>query len=247
MLLQGKNAIVTGASRGIGRAIALELATLGANVACVSRSLDSLQETIQGVTALGRKAQGYALDVANTEAVDKAVEQIAQDFGSLDILVNNAGVTRDTLMMRMSEQDWDFVLDTNLKGAFNWIKPVTRTMIRQRSGTVVNIASVVGLIGNAGQVNYAASKAGLIGLTKSVAREVASRGITVNVVCPGFIETDMTKELSEEVRKKVLEQIPLKRFGQAEDIAKMVGFLCGPSSNFITGQTFTVDGGMVMS
>ena len=247
MLLQGKNAIVTGASRGIGRAIALELATLGANVACVSRSLDSLQETIQGVTALGRKAQGYALDVANTEAVDKAVEQISQDFGALDILVNNAGVTRDTLMMRMSEQDWDFVLDTNLKGAFNWIKPVTRTMIRQRSGTVVNIASVVGLIGNAGQVNYAASKAGLIGLTKSVAREVASRGITVNVVCPGFIETDMTKELSEEVRKKVLEQIPLKRFGQAEDIAKMVGFLCGPNSNFITGQTFTVDGGMVMS
>lgn len=247
MLLQGKNAIVTGASRGIGRAIALELAALGANVACVSRSLDSLQETIQGVTALGRKAQGYALDVANTEAVDKAVEQISQDFGSLDVLVNNAGVTRDTLMMRMSEQDWDFVLDTNLKGAFNWIKPVTRTMIRQRSGTVVNIASVVGLIGNAGQVNYAASKAGLIGLTKSVAREVASRGITVNVVCPGFIETDMTKELSEEVRKKVLEQIPLKRFGQAEDIAKMVGFLCGPDSRFITGQTFTVDGGMVMS
>ena len=247
MLLQGKNAIVTGASRGIGRAIALELAALGANVACVSRSLDSLQETIQGVTALGRKAQGYALDVANTEAVDKAVEQLSQDFGSLDVLVNNAGVTRDTLMMRMSEQDWDFVLDTNLKGAFNWIKPVTRTMIRQRSGTVVNIASVVGLIGNAGQVNYAASKAGLIGLTKSVAREVASRGITVNVVCPGFIETDMTKELSEEVRKKVLEQIPLKRFGQAEDIAKMVGFLCGPDSRFITGQTFTVDGGMVMS
>ncbi len=247
MLLQGKNAIVTGASRGIGRAIALELATLGANVACVSRSLESLQETIQGVTALGRKAQGYALDVANTEAVDKTVEQITQDFGALDILVNNAGVTRDTLMMRMSEEDWDFVLDTNLKGAFNWIKPVTRLMIRQRSGTVVNIASVVGLIGNAGQVNYSASKAGLIGLTKSVAREVASRGITVNVVCPGFIETDMTKELSEEVRKKVLEQIPLKRFGQAHDIAKMVGFLCGPNSTFITGQTFTVDGGMVMS
>ncbi len=247
MLLEGKNAIVTGASRGIGRAIALELASLGANVACVSRSLDSLQETIQGVIALGRKAQGYALDVANTDAVDKAVEQISQDFGTLDILVNNAGVTRDTLMMRMSEQDWDFVLDTNLKGAFNWIKPVTRTMIRQRSGTVVNIASVVGLIGNAGQVNYSASKAGLIGLTKSVAREVASRGITVNVVCPGFIETDMTKELSEEVRKKVLEQIPLKRFGQATDIAKMVSFLCSPHSTFITGQTFTVDGGMVMS
>jgi 3-oxoacyl-[acyl-carrier protein] reductase len=246
MLLQGKNAIVTGASRGIGRAIALELATQGANIACISRSLDSLQETLQAVTALGRKAQGYAVDVAHTESVDQTVEQISKDFGTLDILVNNAGLTRDTLMLRMSEQDWDLVLDTNLKGAFNWIKPVTRTMIRQRSGTVVNIASVIGLIGNAGQVNYSASKAGLIGLTKAVAREVASRGITVNVVCPGFIETDMTKELSEDLRKKVMEQIPLKRFGQPDDIAKMVGFLSGPHASFITGQTITVDGGMVM-
>lgn len=247
MILEGKNAIVTGASRGIGRAIALELASLGAQVACISRSLDSLQETLAGIAALGRKAQGYAVDVAQSESVEKTVEQITKEFGSIDILVNNAGVTRDNLMMRMSETDWDFVLDTNLKGAFNWIKPVTRTMIRQRSGAVINVASVIGLIGNAGQVNYAASKAGLIGLTKSVAKEVASRGITVNVICPGFIETDMTKELSEDLRKKVMEQIPLKRFGQATDIAKMVGFLAGPQATYITGQTFTVDGGMVMS
>ncbi len=246
MGLEGKNAIVTGASRGIGQAIALNLARRGANVACVSRSLDSIKETVAAAEALGRKAKGWAVDVADGAAVEKAVDEISKEFGSVDILVNNAGVTRDNLMMRMSGEDWDFVLNTNLKGAFHWTKPVSRLMIKQRAGRVVNIASVIGLIGNAGQVNYAASKAGLIGFTKSVAREVASRGITVNVVCPGFIETDMTKALSEEIRAKVLEQVPLKRFGQPDDVANLVGFLCEGEAGYITGQVLTVDGGMVM-
>ena len=246
MPLQNKNAIVTGASRGIGRAIALKLAEAGANVACVARSLDSVKETVAAVEALGRKAHGYAVDVADFNAVETAVKQIGDQFETIDILVNNAGLTRDTLLMRMSSDDWDIVLQTNLKGAFNWTKSVTRQMVRQRSGRIVNISSVIGLVGNAGQSNYAASKAGLIGFTKSIAKELASRNITVNAVCPGFIETDMTQVLPQEVKDKVLQHVPLARFGKPEDVAELVYFLAGPLSGYITGQAIVVDGGMVM-
>ena len=246
MPLTNKNAIVTGASRGIGRAIALKLAEAGANVACVSRSLDSLKETLAAIEALGRKAHGYAVDVADFAAVDTVANQIGEQFETFDVLVNNAGVTRDTLLMRMSVEDWDFVLQTNLKGAFNWTKAVTRQMLRQRAGRIINISSVVGLTGNAGQANYAASKAGLIGFTKSVAREFASRAVTCNAVCPGFIETDMTDVLSAEIKEKVLQQVPLGRLGQPDEIAQAVLFLAGPHSSYITGQTIVVDGGMVM-
>ena len=246
MPLTNKNAIVTGASRGIGRAIALKLAEAGANVACVSRSLDSVKETVAAIEALGRKAYGYAVDVADFAAVDTVAKQIGEQFETFDVLVNNAGVTRDTLLMRMSVEDWDFVLQTNLKGAFNWTKAVTRQMLRQRSGRIINISSVVGLTGNAGQANYAASKAGLIGFTKSVAREFASRAVTCNAVCPGFIETDMTGVLSAEIKEKVLQQVPLGRLGQPDEIAQAVLFLAGPHSSYITGQTIVVDGGMVM-
>jgi len=246
MPLTNKNAIVTGASRGIGRAIALKLAEAGANVACVSRSLDSVKETVAAIEALGRKAYGYAVDVADFAAVDTVAKQIGEQFETFDVLVNNAGVTRDTLLMRMSVEDWDFVLQTNLKGAFNWTKAVTRQMLRQRAGRIINISSVVGLTGNAGQANYAASKAGLIGFTKSVAREFASRAVTCNAVCPGFIETDMTGVLSAEIKEKVLQQVPLGRLGQPDEIAQAVLFLAGPHSSYITGQTIVVDGGMVM-
>ena len=246
MNLSGKTALVTGASRGIGKAIALRLAQSGADLAVVSRSVDSLQNTLSAVQALGRKAQGYAVDVADSEAVARTADQILKDFPQIDILVNNAGVTRDGLLMRMSEEDWNIVINTNLKGAFNWTKPIGRAMVRQRSGRIINIASVIGLIGNAGQANYAASKAGLIGFSKSVAREFSGRGITCNVVCPGFIETDMTDVLPEETKKKVLELIPLQRFGQGEDIAAMVNFLAGPESAYITGQVLAVDGGMTI-
>lgn len=245
-LLNNKKAIVTGASRGLGRAIAVRLAKAGADVACISRSVESVAQTVEEITALGRKAKGYAVDVADGAAVEAAVGQIAQEFGSVDILVNNAGVTRDGLLARMSSDDWDSVLNTNLKGAFHWTKPVGRIMAKQRAGKIVNIASVIGLIGNAGQSNYAASKAGLIGFSKSVAKEFASRGVTCNVVCPGFIDTDMTKVLSEEIKKKLLERIPLQRFGQPEDVAGVVEFLCSQSADYITGQIVTVDGGMVI-
>jgi 3-oxoacyl-[acyl-carrier protein] reductase len=246
MPLTNKNAIVTGASRGIGRAIALKLAEAGANVACVARSLDSVKETVEAVTALGRQARGYAVDVADFAAVEAAAAEIGKEFETFDVLVNNAGLTRDTLLMRMSVEDWDIVLQTNLKGAFNWTKAVTRQMLRQRSGRIINISSVVGLTGNAGQANYAASKAGLIGFTKSVAREFASRGVTCNAVCPGFIETDMTSVLSDEIKAKVLAQVPLGRLGRPEEIAGVVQFLAGPQAEYITGQSIVVDGGMVM-
>jgi 3-oxoacyl-[acyl-carrier protein] reductase len=246
MLLEGKKAIVTGASRGIGQAIALSLAREGASVACVARSTEAVAGTVAAIQALGRKAQGYAVDVSDTSAVETLVDQISQDFDGFDILVNNAGVTKDTLLIRMSAQDWDTVLDTNLKGAFNWCKPVARALLRQRSGRIVNISSVIGLIGNAGQANYAASKAGLIGFTKSVARELAPRGVTVNAVCPGFIETDMTKDLSEEIKQKVLQMIPMQKLGNVDDVANLVTFLCGPNAAYITGQALAVDGGMVM-
>ncbi|MEZ0295419.1 MAG: 3-oxoacyl-[acyl-carrier-protein] reductase [Candidatus Methylacidiphilales bacterium] len=246
MLLENKKAIVTGASRGIGQAIALRLARAGADVACVSRSVESVQGTVDAINALGREAWPVAVDVSDGKAVEKAVEDILALMTRVDILVNNAGVTRDTLLARMSENDWDAVLDTNLKGAFHWTKPVSRLLIKQRSGRIINISSVIGLIGNAGQANYAASKAGLIGFTKSIAREFASRGITCNVVCPGFIDTDMTKGLSDDLKKQILSKVPLNRLGEGDDIAAAVEFLCSPGASYITGQALAVDGGMVM-
>ena len=244
--LTDKVALVTGASRGLGKAIALALASEGASIAAVARGEEALQETVEAIRATGGVAEPYALDVADEAAVEAAVEKIAARFQHIDILVNNAGVTRDGLLMRMKSEDWDAVLSTNLKGAFHLTKQVGRLMVKQRAGRIVNISSVIGLMGNAGQANYAASKAGLIGFSKSVAREFASRNITCNVVCPGFIETDMTRDLNEDLRKKLLERIPLQRLGQPEDIAGAVVFLCSPSASYITGQILTIDGGMVM-
>jgi 3-oxoacyl-[acyl-carrier protein] reductase len=244
--LTDKVALVTGASRGLGKAIALALTAEGASIAAVARSEEALKETLEAIRAAGGTAEPFALDVSDHAAADAAVEKIAARFQHIDILVNNAGVTRDGLLMRMKSEDWDTVLNTNLKGAFNLTKPVGRLMVKQRAGRIINISSVIGLMGNAGQANYAASKAGLIGFSKSVAREFASRGITCNVVCPGFIETDMTKDLGEDLRKKLLEKIPLQRLGQPEDVAGTVAFLCSPAASYMTGQILTVDGGMVM-
>ena len=245
--LQNQIAVVTGAGRGIGRAIALKFAQEGADVVCVSRTLENSQKVAEEVRASGRKAWACAVDVSDGKAVAEAAEKILSDTGRVDILVNNAGVTRDGLVMRMSDEDWDAVLNTNLKGAFAFTKVFSRSFARQRSGRIINVASVIGLMGNAGQANYAASKAGLIGFTKSVARELATRGITVNALAPGFIETDMTAVLNEEVKKGVLNAIPMKTFGQAEDIANAALFLASPRSRYITGQVLAVDGGMVMA
>ncbi len=245
-LLVNQIAVVTGAGRGIGRAIALQLAAAGADVVCVSRTQENSDKVATEVRAAGRKAWALAVDVADAAAVEAAAAKILQEAGKVDILVNNAGVTRDTLLMRMSEADWDAVLDTNLKGAFLFTKALVRSFIKQRSGRIINITSVIGLIGNAGQANYAASKAGLIGFTKSIAREVASRGITVNAIAPGFIETDMTSVLSAEVKEAVLKTIPLGSYGKADDIANAAVFLAGPNARYITGQVLSVDGGLAM-
>ncbi len=244
--LEGQVALVTGASRGLGRAIAQELAAQGASIAAVARSADALAATLESIRSAGGTAEAFPVDVANSDAVDAMVDQANTRFGKIDVLVNNAGVTRDGLLMRMKTEDWDTVINTNLKGAFHFTRPVGRLMVKQRAGRIINISSVIGLMGNAGQANYAASKAGLIGFSKSVAREFASRGITCNVVCPGFIETDMTKDLGEDLKKKLLEKIPLQRLGQPGDIAGVVAFLCSPAASYITGQIITVDGGMVM-
>ena len=246
MSLFNKVAVVTGAGRGIGRAVALAYARMGADVACVSRTEKNSAKAAAEVEALGRRAWAVAVDVSDTAAVDAAAGKILDDAGRVDILVNNAGVTRDNLLMRMSEEEWDTVINTNLKGAFNFTKALTRPFIKQRSGRIINIASVIGLIGNAGQSNYAASKAALIGFTKSVAKELAPRGITVNAIAPGFIETDMTASLDDKMREGILGNVPLGRFGLPDDIAHAAVFLAMEPSGYITGQVLTVDGGMVM-
>ena len=243
--LDGKIAIVTGAARGIGQAIALRLAREGADLALCDLQAEWLEETSGKVKALGREASAYSCDVSNNKSVQACVDQMHKDFGHLDVLVNNAGITKDGLIARMSEEDWDAVLDINLKGTFLFSKAVGKIMMKQRSGTMVNIASVIGLMGNAGQANYAASKAGVIALTKSVAKELASRGVRANAVAPGFIETKMTQQLTDDTRQKMLSIIPLAEFGQPEQVADVVNFLASDQSGYVTGQVISVCGGMV--
>lgn len=246
-MLAGKVALVTGASRGIGRAIALRLAKEGANVAVnYSGSEAAAAETVEAIKALGREAIMIRANVGNADEVNDMFKAVLDQFGQVDILVNNAGITRDNLIMRMKEDEWDDVIDINLKGVFNCIKAATRPMMKQRNGRIINITSVVGVMGNAGQANYVAAKAGVIGLTKTTARELASRNITVNAVAPGFIDTDMTSKLPEDVRSGLMTQIPLGRLGQADDIAQVVLFLASDAANYMTGQTLHVDGGMYM-
>lgn len=245
-LLAHQIAVVTGAGRGIGRAIALKFAAEGADVVCVSRTAENSEKVAGEVRALGRRAWAFAVDVADPAAVATAGTEIIEAAGRVDILVNNAGITRDGLLMRMSDQDWDVVMNTNLRGAFAFTRAFTRAFLKQRSGRIINVASVIGLIGNAGQANYAASKAGLIGFTRSVAREFASRGITVNALAPGFTETDMTAALTDDQKAAVLKQVPLATFGQPEDVAAAAVFLASPAARYITGQVLAVDGGMTM-
>ena len=240
--LEGKVALVTGASRGIGKAIAIALEKAGAHVVCISRTAKDVQAVADSLF----NASSAACDVSSSESFTELVKSIVEDKGRMDILVNNAGITRDSLILRMKEDDWDLVMDINLKGAFNGIKAVMRSMMKQKSGRIINISSVVGLTGNAGQANYAASKAGLIGLTKSTAKELSSRGITVNCIAPGYIATDMTDELSDAVKENLNKQIPLGRIGSPDDIAHMALYLASDEAGYITGQTIAVDGGIVM-
>lgn len=244
--LENQVAVVTGAGRGIGQAIAIKLAEHGADIAAVDLKPELLDQTVEKVRALGRRAWPVVADVANAASVDTAAQQILQQAGRVDILVNNAGITRDGLLVRMSEADWDSVVDVNLKGTFLVTRAFVRGMIKQRSGRIVNIASVIGLMGNAGQCNYAASKAGVIGFTKSCARELAGRGITVNAVAPGFIQTAMTEKLTPEQREAIAKQIPLGWLGEPADVAEVVLFLVGPGARYITGQVIAVDGGLTM-
>ncbi|MCW1735367.1 3-oxoacyl-[acyl-carrier-protein] reductase [Anaerorudis cellulosivorans] len=244
-LLEGKTALITGAARGIGKAIALKYASEGANIAFTDLVIDeNAKATENEIAALGTKVKGYASDASNFEEAHKVVDEIIRDFGRIDILVNNAGITRDGLMVRMTEQQWDIVIKVNLKSAFNFIHAVTPQMMRQKSGSIINMSSVVGVSGNAGQSNYSASKAGLIGLTKSMAKEIGSRNIRVNAIAPGFIITDMTGALSEEVRKQWAEQIPLRRGGTPEDVANVALFLGSELSSYVSGQVINVCGGM---
>jgi 3-oxoacyl-[acyl-carrier protein] reductase len=244
-LLNGKNAIVTGAARGIGQQIALKLAEEGADLALCDVQTEWLEETKAKVEALGRRAEVYAVDVSNSAQVNDGVAQVAKDFGTIDVVVNNAGITRDGLLMRMSEEDWDLVMNINLKGTFLMTKAASRFMMKQRSGVFVNIASVIGLMGNPGQANYGASKAGVSNLTKTTAKELAARGIRANAIAPGFIKTKMTDALTEDVRNAMLAAIPMKDFGTAEDVANVVLFLASDLSRYVTGQTLSVCGGMV--
>ena len=247
MLLEGKVALVTGGSRGIGRAIALKLAGEGAAVAInYAGNAKAAEEVKASIEAAGGKAMVVQADVSSAEAVDAMVEAVVNELGGIDILVNNAGITRDGLLMRMKEADWDAVINTNLKGVFYCTKAVSKLMMKKRSGRIVNMASVVGLTGNAGQANYAAAKSGVIGFSKSMAKELASRGITVYMVAPGYIETDMTAVLSDKVREAMISTVPLARAGQAEDVAGAVLFLVSDMASYITGQVINVDGGMVM-
>lgn len=247
MSLQGKNALVTGSSRGIGKAIALELAKQGANVAVNYAGNEQLaEEVVQEIKALGVESFTIKADVANEDDVKQMVKEVTKTFGSIDILVNNAGITRDNLLMRMKVDEFDQVIDTNLKGTFLCTKAVARPMMKQRYGRIVNVASIVGVSGNPGQANYVAAKAGVIGLTKSTAKELASRNILVNAVAPGFITTDMTDVLNDEQKEAILSQIPLEKLGEPEDVAAVVRFLASDDAKYMTGQTLHVDGGMVM-
>lgn len=247
MRLEGKVALVTGASRGIGREIAFELAREGASVAVnYAGSEAKALELVDEIKALGRDAFAIQADVSNSDSVNDMVKETVERLGKLDILVNNAGITKDNLLMRMKESEWDDVININLKGVFLCTKAVTRQMMKQRSGRIINISSIVGVSGNPGQANYVAAKSGVIGLTKTTAKELSSRGITVNAIAPGFITTDMTDKLNEEVKAEMLKQIPLARFGEPKDIARTVIFLASEDSNYMTGQTLHIDGGMVM-
>jgi 3-oxoacyl-[acyl-carrier protein] reductase len=244
--LANQIAVITGAGRGIGRAIALKFAAAGADIVCVSRTMANAETVAGEVRALGRKAWAHAADVADAAAVKAVAEKILAEAGRVDILVNNAGVTRDGLLMRMSDEDWDAVVNTNLKGAFLFTRAFSRALLKQRSGRIINISSVIGLIGNAGQCNYAASKAGLLGLTKAAAKEFAPRGVTVNALAPGFIETDMTAGLPAEMKTELLKSIPLNSLGRPEDVAEGALFLAGPGARYISGLVLAIDGGMVM-
>lgn len=247
MGLEGKTALVTGASRGIGRSIAIKLAQLGASVIVnYSGNKTRAEETAAEIQSVGSEALIWQCDISNEKAVQEMVKESIAHFGKIDIVVNNAGITRDSLLMRMKEEDWDAVLNTNLKGVFLVTKAVLRPMMRQKQGRIINVASVVGILGNPGQANYVAAKAGVIGLTKATAREVASRGITVNAVAPGFIVTDMTDQLSDDVKDKMKQEIPLRQLGSPDDIAGVVAFLASDDSKYMTGQTLSIDGGMSM-
>ncbi len=246
MRLENKVALVTGGGRGIGKQIALTLAQEGANIVIWDVNLQEAEKACLEIQTLGRKTLSTQVDVTNYNQVEEAINKILDKFTKVDILVNNAGITKDNLLLRMSQQDWDAVLGVNLKGTFNCIRAVSRVMIKQRSGKIVNIASIIGIIGNAGQANYSASKAGIIALTKTAAKELASRSINVNAIAPGFIQTDMTAKLTEEVKEKMLAAIPLAKMGSPSDVANVCLFLASKEADYITGQTIVVDGGMVM-
>lgn len=246
-MIDGKVAIVTGASRGIGRAIALKLAKLGFNIVINYRnSIEAVENFLNEIKTFGVEALAIKGDVSNFKEMDRMFNEVMDKFGRVDVLVNNAGITKDTLLMRMKEEDFDQVIDINLKGTFNCLRKVTPIMMKQKSGRIVNISSIVGVAGNAGQVNYSASKSGVLGMTKSLAKEVGSRGITVNAVAPGFINTDMTEVLSDKIKEGIKTNIPLRKFGEAEDVANLVAFLCSEEAAYITGQVINVDGGMLM-
>lgn len=245
MQLQDKVSLITGGARGIGKEIALSFAREGAHIAICDVNAEDMEKTRAEIEALGRQALGFNVDVTNLEQVEEMINKILDKFQKVDILVNNAGITRDSLLVRMKESDWDLVLDVNLKGTFNCTKAVSKVMMKQRSGRIVSVASIIGIMGNVGQANYAASKAGIIGLTKSAAKELASRGVTVNAIAPGFIQTEMTAKLPEDVKELMLKQIPLGKFGSPSDVAKVALFLASDQAEYITGQVIQVDGGML--